>query len=1824
MKILTNKTIGTFLEKLSAEHLSVAKKGEKVDMGLHFVNWLKETEQISPNDAIRFRNELYKKKKEFTYKEAPKLPFPIRYVGFSLAALSFLLVAGGIYMRFFRTVKTPLAYSTAPVQAGRTISFQGRLTDTLGNPINAPIDIIYNFYTAPTGGSPITGSTKVCTAGPDQDGVFNSLIGNDTGPSCNTELPNSIFTENQTVYLGVTVGSEPSEMTPRQQIANVGYAINSETLQGMPPGQSVSNIPFINQSGDMLIAASNPGLRSTYASANFTISSAQAATIQSAGSGDITLSASEGGALRFKTYGGTLGERMTVLGSGRVGIGTTAPRALFDVNGDATVSGSLIAGGQVKIGEFSVAPVNVGNGSTYYDSTTNKIYYWNGVAWTEMGSGGPGGTQYWQQTLGSLTPTNITDDINIGNIATASAFVHLPGTNNTDAWFNLGTGKLGIGDTTPTSLFTVGSGDLFQVDGAGDMIKIKNVTYSWPASQGGVNSILKNDGSGILTWGNAISDSPWAEGAGILFPRNSTLDAFIGGQSTSSAKFAFLNVNNGMPTASISAGITGGMFLTANGHISTTDGQSLTIGNSIAYNTTGNVLLNPNGIGYVGIGTTAPTAKLDVAGDASLSGHLVMAGATPNYIHLLNSTDFRISTSPGGEAGNTDRFTLLKNGNVGIGTMGPASRLVVNGGISDAAKLVVTGDDGTGNSGGILVEYNEDQSASRTRAQLGISAYNGYLSLIDAANVQKVGIIATGDSYFNGGNVGIGTASPGSALDIKGTMRLSGATSGFVGFTAAAAAGSTTYTLPTGDGTGASLLETNGAGTLSWRPTSDIGYWAQQNGALFPQNSTVDAFIGGTASASAKFAFLNVNSGTPIASISGTIVNSSLFLDGNGNISTTNGQNLVLGNSSTYSTTGPILLNPNGMNNVGIGTTNPEYKLDIAGNTRITGGTTPTLYFGDSITAVTDFYLMPLSSGANVGVNIKSKGTGQFALNYNNASTGAFAWYGGGTSPTFSVSNVGLGYFADKVGVGTTAPAGKLEVTGKVTGKALAMFNETGNQAILTASASGSTKFIITHAGDVGIGVMVPSARLDVSGGSIIGNAFCGNSGTCGLGANPSDRWVTPNGTSRLAQLELMQYLDGVDPSNDLGYIAFKKSSDTMLVASISADMNGAIVLDNALLDSGPINTDVCVGNRSWCDGKIDAGTIDPPYTINGKKYATYLSAMTGVKEETTGAFNTTTRQSDGSYAYTVDFSAQPDASDLWLFSKVTSLKVNIDKMTVLLTPSDNTRTWYKVNKDTFSLTVYSSRPTTISYRLTAPRFDYEKWKNANPFGSGGFVLNDPDIAPLVALNQSGSIPQDTYHIATSASNDIRVTNDKTGEIIEEIATYARATIGSIQTGYVDAQHIVVRGVISAVDIAAQNISSYTLRATRIFVSDAIVSPVIETTDLIATGTATLNEIATNTIRPQENMITIDLNSSKSNTTNTSETEGSLASLIIKGLANRTVASIDAAGNATFAGTLTAESSTISGTLVANQLMGNEATISGTLVAKNIQSENISSIESHVASLGSTLATSNQQFATNINSVQQELALLKNTPLSNPAYYQNLTATDSSFLTAAFPGSPNIANLTVSGNSNLFNVTVANSLMVGSLFVENNSILSLASDLKLSSLGTITLFDNAVIIAKNGTITTKGELVAEAGVQTKKLEIVSDGVSVASIDASGSARFSSLAFNQIATSSAVIADSGMRTIDNEVIPAMQTNAEAAGMGAIPVNASEVAIYNNKVTNESLVYLTPTGSTSGYQLTVVKKESCSAGSPNSPCVPYFSVSTGSSIHPEIQFNWLIIN
>ncbi|MFH1827092.1 MAG: hypothetical protein ABH812_01500, partial [bacterium] len=294
----------------------------------------------------------------------PLAEFDIRhYIGISIVLLIIATLGAGAYNQFFKNAQTPFAFPTNLTTGGRVLSFQGRLTDSLGNPISTGTNLTFKLYNVSSGGSALY-NTSACSITPDQDGIFDVLIGGSsyspTPPQevCGTEIPENLFSDWPNVYLGITMGAD-TEATPRQQIANVGYAINSETLQGFPPGTGVSNIPYINNQGDIIIATSAAGIRNTWASTNFTLSSSGTITLQSAGTGDVALTATGSGNITS-----TLGQGTSLFNvlSGNLKVGNGTPGVTLDgedvyiegtleIDSATTLDGTLTTNGTVTLGD---------------------------------------------------------------------------------------------------------------------------------------------------------------------------------------------------------------------------------------------------------------------------------------------------------------------------------------------------------------------------------------------------------------------------------------------------------------------------------------------------------------------------------------------------------------------------------------------------------------------------------------------------------------------------------------------------------------------------------------------------------------------------------------------------------------------------------------------------------------------------------------------------------------------------------------------------------------------------------------------------------------------------------------------------------------------------------------------------------------------------------------------------------------------------------------------------------------------------------------------------------------------------------------------------------------------------------------------------------------------------------------------------------------------------------------------------------------------------------------------------------------------------------
>lgn len=235
--------------------------------------------------------------------------------------------------------------------------------------------------------------------------------------------------------------------------------------------------------------------------------------------------------------------------------------------------------------------------------------------------------------------------------------------------------------------------------------------------------------------------------------------------------------------------------------------------NALAANTSTNNLCTAVGYGALQLNTTGPsnTAVGYMAGSkiTGSNGNLVAVGASAARNNTSGGAITAIGTgalytNTTGDSNTAVGYNALtsistSSGSTGVGrqalsgTTGGGNTAIG----SYAGRLITTGTNNT-----VIGSYLGDT------APISATGSN-YIVLSDGAGTVRQVIDGSG-------NVGFGTLAPGSRLDVQGTLRLSGSTSGYVGLAPAAAAGSTTYTLPSADGTAGQVLSTNGSAVLSW------------------------------------------------------------------------------------------------------------------------------------------------------------------------------------------------------------------------------------------------------------------------------------------------------------------------------------------------------------------------------------------------------------------------------------------------------------------------------------------------------------------------------------------------------------------------------------------------------------------------------------------------------------------------------------------------------------------------------------------------------------------------------------------------------------------------------------------------------------------------------------------------------------------------------------------------------------------------------------------------------------------------------------------------
>ncbi len=141
----------------------------------------------------------------------------------------------GLFVSIF-LISFPV-YAAVP----QTMNYQGYLTDASGVPVNGTVSMTFKLYDVASGGAELWTETQSTVSV--SSGVYSVVLGS-------VNLITLSF--DAQYYLGITVGSD-AEMTPRQALTSVGYAMRSNIADAVKDNSiSASNIGENCQVGQVL------------------------------------------------------------------------------------------------------------------------------------------------------------------------------------------------------------------------------------------------------------------------------------------------------------------------------------------------------------------------------------------------------------------------------------------------------------------------------------------------------------------------------------------------------------------------------------------------------------------------------------------------------------------------------------------------------------------------------------------------------------------------------------------------------------------------------------------------------------------------------------------------------------------------------------------------------------------------------------------------------------------------------------------------------------------------------------------------------------------------------------------------------------------------------------------------------------------------------------------------------------------------------------------------------------------------------------------------------------------------------------------------------------------------------------------------------------------------------------------------------------------------------------------------------------------------------------------------------------------------------------
>jgi hypothetical protein len=431
-------------------------------------------------------------------------------------------------------------------------------------------------------------------------------------------------------------------------------------------------------------------------------------------------------------------------------------------------------------------------------------------------------------------------------------------------------------------------------------------------------------------------------------------------------------------------------------------------------------------------------------------------GASGSWGISITGNAATATTATNQSGGTVSATSGTFSGNVGIGTTSPSAKLHINTGATEGAVFAKYETTGNGYGG---IEFRGTRGSGSNGSTVGqIQSYwqnsaRGGIIFNDGGDI----------SILPTRNVGIGTASPGYKLHVSGTSQFEAEMRWSLGTTVSHAGYSTNkdWYIRSGETAGKVILQDIGGNVGIG--TNSPGYKLDVNGtvntgALTATTGTFSGNVGiGTASPITKFevsdlSVFNVDVSDATCVKVGNRYSSAdqLSLIGAGDIAICSdwndndtGKNIDF-RTNTDTNGGTLLMRIQDDGNVGIGTDSPQEKLHLVGDDanplflKMVGNTSKRAG-------------IILSEDAGNHIIMEYDGTGTGAGNYFSMYSGVSGWASKGSGLNFVPST-------GNIGIGTTSPGYKLDVSGT------ARFTGTVTAPTFSGNAATATKLATARA----------------------------------------------------------------------------------------------------------------------------------------------------------------------------------------------------------------------------------------------------------------------------------------------------------------------------------------------------------------------------------------------------------------------------------------------------------------------------------------------------------------------------------------------------------------------------------------------------------------------------------------------------------------------------------------------------------------------------------------------------------------------------------------